>query len=136
VITTLDMLGPYRFRHWLGDMPSRQQYGTEVFTRPGVNYHAVRIIGLRSPTFQRESIIDVPSVALGRQLYASYTSLLGLGSVRLVWSSYDFDFENVRVIVLGCEVVYLRRNLAIANPLVLGNMFDLRVSWTLLFTNL
>lgn len=133
-ILTIDQLGPYRFRHWLGPPPPRPRQQSQMLTYPGTNYQAVRLLGLRTLPFRRDSIVDVPNIAYGRLLFAEYLSLIVIGQSRLIWANYDFDIENIRATVLDCELVSLHRNIAICNPLTTGNLVDLRVRWTMTLT--
>lgn len=133
-IWSLDSLGPYRFRHWLGPMPSRPRQTSEVFTYPGTNYEGVRLGGLRTEPFERQSIVDVPSAADGRLLLINYAALIGQNDLQLVYHNWSFDNEKLRVTVLDCQLVSLQRRLCIANALTTGNTVDLTVTWRMIFS--
>jgi hypothetical protein len=115
-------------------MPSRPSQQSEVFTYPGTDYEGVRLRGLRTEPFERESIVDVPTAAAGRLLLLNYVSLIGQNNVQLVYHNWNFDNENIRVTVLDCQLSSLQRRLVIANALNQGNIVDLIVRWRLIFS--
>lgn len=134
MITTIDSLGPFRFRHWLGPAPPRPRQLTTVYSYPGANYQSVRLEGLRTEPFTRDSIVDQGSIAACRLLYLQYCSLIGSAPSNLVWQNYDFNIEQIRVHVLDCELLAIEQRLTICNPLTSGNTVDLTCRWKLIFT--
>lgn len=131
-MATINYLGPYQLRNWIGPCPQRIQQQVEVLASPGVNYEAVRLIGARGNVTVRESVVDVANVVFGRLLFTQYSSMIGATPAKLIWNNYDFDNENIRAAVLGCELIDLSRRALICNPLVFGNTWDLRVRWSFL----
>lgn len=134
MIWTVDSLGAFRFRHWLGPTPPRPVQSVQLFDFPGANYQSVRLAGLRTEPFTRDSIVDVSSSAAAALLYQSYRSLIGASPQRLVWQNYDLDVEQLRVHVLTCQLMSIEQRLLICNPLVNGNTVDLACRWTMIFT--
>lgn len=125
-------IGAFAVRNWFGDPPQRLQQSVEVLQYPGRDYQAVRRMGLRSQLFRVQSVVDVPTLVAGRIRYASYAGLVGTGIYRLVWNGWNLDAENQRVVVLETHLVELQRKLQICGALYPGNLYDLRVDWSLL----
>lgn len=136
MIWTVDSLAGFRFRHWLGPAPPRPRQESQVLAYPGANYQSVRLAGLRTEPFTRDSIIDQANIASCRLLYAQYCGLIGAGPTRLVWQNYDYDIEQIRVHVLDCELIGIEQRVMICNPLIAGNTVDLTCRWKLIFTPL
>lgn len=134
MIWTVDSIGNFRFRHWLGPCPPRPRQEPQVLSYHGANYQSVRLAGLRTEPFTRDSIIDQPSIASCRLLYSQYCNLIGSIAQRLVWQNYDFDQEQLRVHVLECELIGIEQRLLICNPLVAGNTVDLTCRWKMIFS--
>lgn len=134
MIATFDSLGPFRFRHWLGPSPPRPRQTPQVYTFPGANYESVRLEGIRTQPFSRESIVDQYSIGACRLMYANYCTLIGATPSKVVWQNYDFDMERLRVHVLDCELLEIARRVMICNSLFDGASVDLRVRWTMIFT--
>lgn len=128
----LNRLGAFQFRNWIGTPPGRIREQTEVLTANAIDYQAVRLLGVRSEQYVIESVIDVQSVVMGRQLYAAYCGAIGSGAQKFVWQDYDYDQENMRAVTLSCELVSLDRKAFICGGLNPGWFVDLRVRWHLL----
>lgn len=130
--TTVNSLGPFLFRNWLTPPPGGIREMTEVIESPGVHYQAVRLRGLRSDRHVMEAIVDCPTGLFARALFYGYCQAVGTDPMKLVWSSYDFDIEGRRVVILDCNLVSIRRKVAICGALYPGNTIDLHVRFELL----
>lgn len=129
----LNRLGAFQFRNWIGNPPaSRIRERTEVLSSPGVDYQAVRLLGVQSDAHVLESIVDQPSVINARMTYAAYCGAIGGAAMKLVWNDHDYDQENMRAVALDCELVSIERKAAICGALVPGWRVDLRVRWRVL----
>jgi hypothetical protein len=126
-------IGPHYVRNWFGAPPQRMVESTEILSYAGNDYQAIRKLGIRSPIFQMQSVVDVFSSATGRNLFAQYCNMVGIDVYQLFWNNWNLDTENQRVIVLDCRIIELQRKLQICGSLN-GYLVDLRVDWTLMLT--
>lgn len=127
-------IGSFLVRNWFGPPPPRMTESREILSYPGNDYQAVRKLGVRSPMFQLQSVLDVFNAAQGREIYAQYCNLVGTGVFQLIWNNWNLDNENQRVIILDCKIVELQQKLQISGALNPGYLVDLRVDWSLMFT--
>lgn len=101
----------------------------EVLESPAADFQAVRLLGQRSETFERESVVDVPSIPHGRLLFSNYQTLLTAGATQIIWNNWNFDAEKLRAKILSVEIVELKTKLLICGGLFPPNRTDLRVRW-------
>jgi hypothetical protein len=128
----INFIGAFQVRHWFGQMPGRLAETMEVLQSPAADFQAVRLLGQRSDIYERESIVDVPSIPHGRLLFAQYQTLLTAGATQLIWNSVDLDAEGIRAKVLSVEIVELIQRVYICGGLFPPNNVDLRVRWRFL----
>lgn len=128
----VNALGPYYFRNWIGNPPQRLGRQVEVLQYPGVNYQAVRTLGLRAMPYQLDSIVDLPTFALARAAFSQYKLMIGDGAKQFIWNNWNLDTENQRAVVLDVVCVELAQRALICGGLNPPSLVDLRVRWTLL----
>lgn len=128
----VNSLGSFYFRNWIGPPPQRLGRQLEVLEYPGVNYQAVRALGLRSELYHVESIVDLASFTVARNTFAAYKNLIGSGAQQMIWNNWNLDAENQRVLVMNVVCTETRLRSLICGGLNPPSLVDLSVRWTLL----
>ena len=129
---SLNMVGPYLVRNFVGDPPppGRITEEVEVISVRGVDYSIIRKKGLRSTPYQLETVVDCGSVYGARATFFEYATSVGAPPAKLVWNGYDYDMEKHRFAITAVQLLSIQRNIFICGALSPGFTFDLRARWS------
>lgn len=133
-MANLNAIGTFYFRNFFGSPPELPSQMLQTLDYPGIDWHAWRMIGQRSPVWEIESIVDVPNGGTGRALFAGYKATIGNGSYQMVWNNLDLDADGYRVVVLNVAILQLVARIAICGGLNPPSLIDLHCKWQLMLT--
>lgn len=134
---SLNMIGPYVVRNFIGDPPpGRIQQDVEVIAVRGVDYSILRKRGLRSSVYIVETVVDCGSILGARATFLQYVTSSGADPAKLIWNGYDYDVEKQRLAITGVQLLSIKQNAFICGALTPGFTVDLRVRWMGILTPL